>query len=70
MYNNKIVKERVKSKAEEQGRSVRSVLMSCGINTCYLVHLKGEQGIAASYLCKLADELGCSTDYLLGRSDT
>lgn len=69
MYNNEKVKERVKKRAEQQGRSVRNVLMSCGINTCYLVHLKGEQGIAAAYLYKLADELDCSTDYLLGRSD-
>lgn len=69
MYNNEILKERIKKRAEEQGRSVRSVLISCGINTCYLVHLKGEQGIAASYLYRIADELGCSTDYLLGRSD-
>lgn len=69
MYNNEIVKERIKTKAEEKGRSVRNVLQECGINTCYLVQLKGNQGIAASYLCRIADELDCSTDYLLGRSD-
>ena len=69
MYTNEIVKERVKTKATEQGRSVRNVLMSCGINTCFIQQLNGNKGITATYLCKLADELDCTTDYLLGRSD-
>lgn len=69
MYSNEIVKERIKKRAEEQGRSVRSILMNCQINTSYLAQLNGNKGITAAYLYKLADELDCSTDYLLGRSD-
>lgn len=70
MYSNKIIKERIKSRASEQGRSVRSVLMSCGINTCYLVQLNGDRGINGDFLYRIADELECSTDYLLGRADS
>lgn len=69
MYNNEIVKERIKNRASEQGRSVRSVLMSCNINTSYLAQLDGNKGMTAAYLYKIADELDCSTDYLLGRAD-
>lgn len=69
MYNNEIVKERIKTKSEQQGRSVRNVLMSCGINTCYLVQLDGDRGINGAFLYRIADELECSTDYLLGRAD-
>lgn len=69
MYNNEIVKERIKNKATEQGRSVRSVLMSCNINTSYLAQLEGNKDMKVAYLYKIADELNCSTDYLLGRSD-
>lgn len=67
MYSNETIKERIKNRASEQGRSVRSVLMSCELNTCYLVQLKG---MTAENLYKLADELECSTDYLLGRADS
>lgn len=70
MYSNEIIKERIKNRASEQGRSVRSVLMSCGINTCYLVQLDGERGINGAFLYRIADELDCSTDYLLGRADS
>lgn len=69
MYNNETVKERIKSKASEQGRSVRSVLISCELNTSYLAQLNGNKGITAATLYRLADELDCSTDYLLGRSE-
>lgn len=69
MYNNEIVKERIKTKSEQHGRSVRNVLMSCGINTCYLVQLDGDRGINGAFLYRIADELECSTDYLLGRAD-
>lgn len=69
MYNNETVKERIKSKASEQGRSVRSVLINCELNTSYLAQLSGNKGITAATLYRLADELDCSTDYLLGRSE-
>lgn len=70
MYSNEIVKERIKTKALEKGRSVRSILMSCELNTSYIAQLSGNKGITAATLYRLADELGCSTDYLLGRSDS
>lgn len=69
MYSNEILVTRIKERAAERGMKIGELCSACEINRNTFTQLNGKKGIAAATLYKLADELDCSTDYLLGRSD-
>ena len=69
MYSNEVFVNNVKEKAAEKGLKIGELCRNVGVNRNIFSQLSGKQGITAATLYKLADELDCSTDYLLGRSD-
>lgn len=69
MYTAQFVIDRVQSLIRERGLKQKIVLLECGINENTLIRMTDNKGISSFYLAKIADYLGCSVDYLLGRTD-
>ncbi len=67
MYISSDVAQRIKNLAKEQNQSIKDVLKEAelGINT--LSNMKTSM-LKADSLAKIADQLNCSVDYLLGRT--
>ena len=70
MFTSSQVAERIKKTAHDQGFLVKDILVTCQLNKNTLSSMKAGgyfprmEGIVA-----IADQLGCSVDYLLGRTD-
>ncbi len=69
MTNAQILKGRIKSQCENQGKSITAMLseLSLGVNAINQINEK--KGMGSFVLANIADYLGCSVDYLLGRTD-
>lgn len=70
MYTSEELTQRIRSAAEEKGINLKELALRSGLSINALYQIRGKQGLSCFNLAKLADELGCSTDYLLGRSDS
>ncbi|MDE6776419.1 MAG: hypothetical protein K2J25_00635 [Oscillospiraceae bacterium] len=70
MTNAQILKDRIRFQCEKQEKSITTMLseLSLGINAVNQINEK--KGMGAFTLSKIADYLGCSVDYLLGRTDS
>ena len=70
MFTSSQVAERIKKTAHDQGFLVKDILVTCQLNKNTLSSMKAGgyfprmEGIVA-----IADQLDCSVDYLLGRTD-
>ena len=65
------VYERLKKLCEANNTSITALCLKVTGNKGNLTTWKNNNGqMRSDYLAKCADELGCSTDYLLGRSET
>ncbi len=70
MFTSSQVAERIKKTAHDQGFLVKDILVACQLNKNTLSSMKAGgyfprmEGIVA-----IAEQLGCSVDYLLGRTD-
>lgn len=69
MYNSQTIAERIKSTAKCQKKSLGSVLSVCGLGINTISELSKGKQISYINFAKIADELNCSVDYLLGRTD-
>lgn len=69
MYSAQFTIERIQSLIKEKGFTQKAVLIECGINENTLKRMTDNKGISSFYLAKIADKLGCSVDYLLGRTN-
>lgn len=70
MYNPTFVAERIKLIASQKNVSVKKMLDDCGINKNMLQTMQSRGSMPnAENLGKIADYLGCSVDYLLGRDE-
>lgn len=69
MYNSQSIAERIKSTAKRQKKSLGSVLAVCGLGINTISELSKGKQISYINFAKIADELNCSVDYLLGRTD-
>ena len=69
MYESTQIAERISARIKQQGRTTKDVLDKCNVSINTVSHIK--KGIEISYLhfAHIADELDCSVDYLLGRTD-
>lgn len=69
MYSTQKIAFTIKSKAKERNVTVKQLLENCqlGVNTISELS-KGKQ-ISYINFAKIADELDCSVDYLLGRTE-
>lgn len=70
MYNSEFVAERIKLIAKQQGKSIKDMLITCNLNKNVLSTMTARGSMPkADTLAKIADYLGCSVDYLMGRNN-
>ena len=70
MYISVNTANRIKSLAKQKNIAIKDLLDGCGLNKNTLSSMKSRGSwIQANNLAKIADYLGCSVDYLLGRTN-
>lgn len=60
---------KIKQLAKEEGTTLKTMLKDLNLGTNLVYQLSYGSSITAINLAKIADYLGCSVDYLLGRSE-
>ncbi|MBE5800000.1 MAG: XRE family transcriptional regulator [Clostridiales bacterium] len=60
---------RIKTRAKERKQQTGEILKICDLNPNTLCQMTDKKGMSSFSLAKIADELDCSVDYLLGRTD-
>ena len=61
--------ERITNTIKEKGYTQKQVYSECGIGEDTVKRMTDKKGISSFYLAKIADFLGVSVDYLLGRNN-
>ena len=69
MYISSEVADRIKRLAKEQGVQLKQMLSDIGLAASTMANMRASM-LKADSLAKIADYLGTSVDYLLGRSDS
>ena len=69
MNNSQMVADRIKLQAKNQGQTVKSVLENCSLNKNYVNAIASGKDVGYQSLITIADYLGCSVDFLLGREN-
>lgn len=69
MYNPVQIADRIKTRAKQQKKTLKSVLSACGLGINTVSNIKNGKEILYLNFARIADELNCSVDYLLGRTD-
>lgn len=70
MYNAQETAEKIKTQAKAKDILIRDMLDECELNKNALSSMLSRGSwLQANNLAKIADCLGCSVDYLLGRTD-
>lgn len=67
--NTPIIAERIKEEAHRQDVKVKDLLAQCQIDRNLVNKLANGRDTGTQNICKIADFLNCSTDYLLGLSN-
>lgn len=70
MTNAQCLTTKIKDTAKENGITIKNMLVDCGLSINTLNQMTDKKGISCFSLNKIADYLGVSVDYLLGRTDT
>ena len=68
MYISSHVAHRIKLLAKENNVQLKQMLSDLGLASCTMANMKTSM-LKADSLAKIADYLGCSVDYLLGRTE-
>lgn len=69
LYNPANVVVQIKAVAKSKKIPIKDLLSSAELGTNTLSHMNHGKAIAFDSLARIADYLGCSVDYLLGRTD-
>ena len=69
MYNQQTVKSRIKYQCELNGITSKKLLSDLDYNINLLTQAGNDRGLSGVALYRIADYLGVSVDYLLGRTD-
>ena len=69
MYNLQLIEERIVSISKEMGLSKNKLLINTNLNKSVFDNMKKVQIPSVDKIHTIADYLGCSVDYLLGRTD-
>ncbi len=69
MYTAQTTIDRVQKQIKSKELVQKTVLEKCGINENTLKKMTDNKGISSFSLAKISDELDCSVDYLLGRTE-
>lgn len=67
MYNSANIAERIKSIAKSEGIPIKKMLEDIGLGFNTMANMRTSMP-KADNLAKIADYLGCSVDYLMGRN--
>lgn len=69
MGNAQCLTTKIKDTAKENGITIKNMLVDCGLSINTLNQMTDKKGISCFSLNRIADYLGVSVDYLLGRTD-
>jgi len=69
MYDLQLIESRIMSLAQTKGLSKNKLLSNVNLNKSVFDNMKKGQVPSVDKIHKIADYLGCSVDYLLGRTD-
>lgn len=69
MYNNQEIALKIKNAAKSQGISIKQLLEECNLNINYISQFSNGRDMTAMNLYTIANALGVSIDYLLGRTE-
>lgn len=69
MYTAQITKDRIKTLCKNQKINMEDMLSECSLGVNAVRQINDTKGMASFSLAKIADVLGVSVDYLLGRTD-
>ena len=69
LYNSSDVASRIKSCAKLKNIVLKDLLATCGLGSNTFSHMLHGRALASDSLALIADQLDCSVDYLLGRTD-
>ncbi len=69
MYFSQEISERIKKQAKKRNIALKDVLQNAGTGVNFVSHLSKGQEVSYLTLAKIADELNCSVDYLLCRTE-
>lgn len=67
MCSAQITKDRIKQLCKEKKVNIETMLTDCGLGVNAVRQINDTKGMASFNLARIADYLGCSVDYLLGR---
>lgn len=70
MYNNQEIAFKIKQSAKDKKITIKQLLEECNLNVNYISQFANGRDMTGMNLYKIADYLGVSVDYLLGRTDT
>ncbi|CUQ22417.1 Uncharacterised protein [Anaerotruncus colihominis] len=69
MYTAQNLVTRIKMRTKERNILMRDMLTECELNINAINQISDKKGLSSFALARIADYLGCSVDYLLGRTD-
>ena len=69
MYTASLLSDRIKSQAKSKGIKLKDMLVELELNINTISQISDKKGLSCFPLARIADYLGCSVDYLLGRTD-
>lgn len=69
MYESGIVAENIKKTAKAANIQLKDMLLALHLNKNTLSNMYNGSMLKGDSLARIADYLGCSVDYLLGRTD-
>lgn len=69
MYTAQLLKEAINARAKYTKTTVKKMLSDIGLGSNFVTQASDKGGVSCFGLAKIADYLGCSVDYLLGRTE-
>ena len=69
MEDTQMIADRIKQQAKNQNQTMKNVLDNCSLNKNYVNSIASGKDVGYKSLVAIADYLGCSVDYLLGREN-
>ncbi len=69
MYNPQKIAERIKQQAKKKNISINQLLLNCGLGKNTIAKMSNGTDILTQNFQKIAENLECSVDYLLGRTN-
>ena len=69
MYDPEKISDRIKEQAKQKKKTLGDILSIYGLSVNTVTNIRNGKKISYLNLAHIADELDCSVDYLLGRTD-